>query len=283
MILVTGATGTVGSEVVRQLIAAGQPVRALVRPGSAAPRPGNGAEIAVGDAGRPETLGAALRGVERLYLLLPMTPALRQWDANIIAAAQSAGVRLVVKHSNMGAQDQAGTTMQRWHRAGEVLIEKSGMPWTFIRPTGFMTNALGWAGMIKSQGSVYAPGGDGRLAVVDPRDVAAVAVAALTEPGHEGRAYDVTGPEALSAAEQVKIVSDEIGKPVTHIDIPESAARESMISTGMPAEIAQALTEFMTDVRAGRSATVSDAVMRVTGQPARTFAAWVHENAAVFR
>jgi uncharacterized protein YbjT (DUF2867 family) len=212
-----------------------------------------------------------------------MTPALRQWDAGIIAAAQRAGVGHVVKHSNRGAQDEAGTTMQRWHRAGEMLIEKSGMAWTFIRPTGYMTNALGWAGMIKSQGAVYAPGGDGRLAVVDPRDIGAVAVAALTEPGHEGRAYDVTGPEALSAADQVKTISNEIGKPVTHIDIPESAARESMISTGMPAEIAEALTEFMTDVRAGRSATVSDTVMRVTGRPARTFAAWAHENAAAFQ
>ena len=283
MILVTGATGTVGSEVVRQLLAAGQPVRALVRPGSTAPKLSNGAEIAVGDAGRPETLEAALRGVERLYLLLPMVPVLRQWDASIIAAAQRADVRLVVKHSNMGAQDEAGTTMQRWHRAGEMLIEKSGMTWTFIRPTGFMTNALGWAGMIKNQGAVYAPGGDGRLAVVDPRDIAAVAVAALTEPGHEGRAYDVTGPEALSAAEQVKTISGEIGKPVACIDIPEPAARESMISTGMPGEIADALTEFMADVRAGRSATVSDSVMKVTGRPARTFAAWVHENAAAFQ
>jgi len=123
MILVTGATGTAGGEVVRQLIAAGHPVRALVRPGSAALRLGSGAEIAVGDAGRPETLGAALRGVERMYLLLPMTPALRQQDAGIIAAAQSAGVGHVVKHSNMGAQDEAGTTMQRRHRAGEMLLE----------------------------------------------------------------------------------------------------------------------------------------------------------------
>jgi uncharacterized protein YbjT (DUF2867 family) len=283
MILVTGATGTVGREVVRQLIAAGQPLRALVRPGGAAPELGSGAQIAMGDASRPETLGAALCGVERLYLLLPMVPALRQWDAGIIAAAHSAGVRHVVKQSNMGAQDDPGTTMQRWHRAGELLLENSGMAWTFIRPTGFMTNALGWAGMIKSQGVVYAPGGDGRLAVVDPRDIAAVAVAALTQPGHEGRAYDITGPQALSAADQVKTISDEIGKPVTHIDIPEAAARESMISAGMPAEIAEALAEFMADVRAGRSATISDGVMRVTGRPARPFAAWVHENTAAFQ
>lgn len=284
MILVTGATGNVGSEVVGQLLAKGQAVRALVRPGGSATRKlGAGVEIAEGDMNRPHTLDTALHGVERMYLLLPMVPALRKWDSDIIAAAGRAGVRHVVKHSNMGARNEPCTTMQRWHRAGEELIEASGIAWTFVRPTGYMTNALGWAEMVKTHGAVYTPGGEGRLSVVDPRDIAAVAVAVLTEPGHEGRAYDVTGPEALSAAEQVKIISDEIGKPITHVDIPESAAHESMLSAGMPAQIAKALSEFMTDVRAGRSATVSDAVPTVTGRPARTFHAWVRENAAAFQ
>ncbi len=283
MILVTGATGTVGSEVVSQLLAAGQQVRALVRdPSTAARKLGDRAEIAVGDAGRPETLDAALDRVERMYLLLPMVPTLREWDAGLVAAAQRAGVRHIVKQSNMGAQSERATTMQRWHRAGEQLIESSGIAWTFVRPTGFMTNALGWAHMIKTQATVYTPGGDGKLPVVDPRDIAAVAVAALTEPGHEGSAYDVTGPTALSAAEQIKTISDEIGKPIAHVDIPESAARDGMLATGMPTEIVDALLEFMSDVRAGRSATVSDAVQRVTGRSARTFRAWVQDHAAAF-
>jgi (4-alkanoyl-5-oxo-2,5-dihydrofuran-3-yl)methyl phosphate reductase len=236
----------------------------------------------VGDAGRPDTVDAALEGVDRMYLLLPMVPTLREWDAELVAAAQRTGVRHIVKQSNMGAQSQPATTMQRWHRAGEQLIENSGMAWTFVRPTGFMTNTLGWAHMIKTQQAVYTPGGDGKLAVVDPRDIAAVAVASLTQPGHEGNAYDITGPEALSAAEQVKTISDEIGTPITHVDIPESAARESMIATGMLAEIVDALLEFMSDVRAGHSATVGDAVQTVTGQPARTFRAWVHDHATAF-
>jgi len=284
MILVTGATGTVGSEAVGQLLEAEQEVRALARDqASAARKLGDHVEIVEGDASQPDTLDAAVDGIERMYLLLPMVPTLPQLDADIIAAAQRAGVRHIIKQSNMGAQDEQATTMQRWHRAGERLIESSGIAWTFVRPTGFMSNALGWADTIRSQGIVYAPGGDGKLAVVDPRDIAAVAVASLTEPGHEGKAYDVTGPEALSAAEQVTMIGDEIGKPITHIDIPESAARESMLGTGMPAEIVDALLEFMTDVRAGRSATISSAVEDVTGRPARTFRAWAHDHAAAFR
>ena len=282
MILVTGATGNVGGEVVRQLCAAGHDVRAFVKDRQAASKLGDGVDIVVGDLTSTNTIEAAMRGVESAYLLLPIVPELREWDTNLVSAAKRAGVRRVVKHSNMGAADDDATTMQRWHRAGEVLIEQSGMDWTFIRPTGFMTNALGWAGMIKTGGAVYSPGGDGELAVVDPRDIAAVAVAVLTEPGHEGHAYDVTGPEAVSAADQVKTISDEIGRPLTYSDVPDAAARDSMLATGMPAEVADALLEFMADVRAGKSASVSDAVERLTGRRPRTFAAWVHENAAAF-
>jgi uncharacterized protein YbjT (DUF2867 family) len=146
-----------------------------------------------------------------------------------------------------------------------------------------MTNALAWAGMIKTASTVYAPGGDGKLAVVDPRDIAAAAVAVLTEPGHEGHAYDITGPDAISAADQVKVISDEIGRPLTYTDIPDAAARESMLTTGMPGEIVDALLAFMADIRAGKSAAVSDAVERLTGRQPRTFSAWVHDNAAAFR
>jgi uncharacterized protein YbjT (DUF2867 family) len=125
-------------------------------------------------------------------------------EADAIETARRTGVKHVVKHSNTGAATEQ-ITLPRWHRAGEMLLERSGMAWTFVRPTGFMTNALGWAGMIKAQGAVYAPG-DGKPSLVDPRDIAAAAVKALTESGHEGQAYDVTGHEALSRAEQVETI-----------------------------------------------------------------------------
>jgi len=284
MILVTGATGNVGSQVLQQLRAAGQPVRAFVHDGeTAARRFGGGVEIAVGDLNRPQTLEAALRGIDRLYLLAPLSPELQQQEANAIGAATRAGVRYVVKHSNIGAADDAGSRFQRWHRAGERLLEQSGMAWTFVRPTGFMSNALDWAATIKSQGAVYWPGGEGKLSVVDPRDIAAVAVKALTEPGHGGKAYDVTGPEALSTAEQVQTIATVIGRPITYVDIPDSAARASMVEMGMPASSVDGLLEFMALVRAGQAETVTDTVLQVTGQPARTFEAWVRENAAAFR
>lgn len=282
IILVIGATGTVGSEVTRELVASGQQVRAFVRDAVTARRKlGEGVEFALGDLAHPSTLDNALRDVESVYLVLPLAPELRQWDAQVIDAAKRAGVRHVVKHSNLGASD-SGMTLQRWHREGERVLEDSGMAWTFVRPTGFMSNALGWAGMIKEAGAVYAPGGDGKLSLVDPRDIAAVAVAALTEVGHEGKAYEVTGPQALSTEDQVRIIAEAIGKPVQYVGIPNDAARTEMRKTGMPDVSIDALLEFMDLVRDGKAAQVSDAVLKVTGRPARTFQAWVSENLSAF-
>jgi uncharacterized protein YbjT (DUF2867 family) len=283
MILVIGATGNVGSEIVRQLVDAGEKVRAFVRDeATAARRLPAGVELAPGDLGRPETVNAALRGIDRLYLLPPMVPMLQQLEASAIEAAKRAGVRHVVKQSNIGAPEES-TTLQRWHRAGEKLLESSAVAWTFVRPTGFMSNAFGWAGSIKQQQAVYWPGGSGQLSVVDPRDIAAVAVRALLDSGHEGKAYDVTGPAALSTGEQVSILAEAIGKPLRYIDVPEEAARQSMRGLGMPEPIVEALLEFMRLVRTGDAAHVSDDVKQVTGRPARTFADWARENAAAFR
>ena len=281
MIVVTGATGTVGSETVRQLAARGQKVRAFVRDTEAASVP-PGVEVARGDLRNPESVEVALRGADRLYLLSPMAPDMQELEARVIGAARRAGVRHVVKHSNMGAEGGA-TAFQRWHRAGEKLLQDSPLTWTFVRPTGFMSNALMWVPTIREQGAVYAPGGNGKLSVVDPRDIASVAVCALTESGHEGKAYDVTGPEALSTAEQVEIVSRAIGKPVRYVDIPEDAARQSMLGMGMPAPVVEGLIEFMRLVRSGAGAVVSHDVETVTRRPARTFAAWVQDNVAAFR
>ena len=284
MILVLGGTGKVGQEVVRGLIAAQQEVRALVRdPEAARSKLGSSVALVRGDFTHSGSLDEAMHGVERMYLVTPASPALQQVEANVIQAAARARVRHVVKQSNLGSTDEPGVKLQRWHRAGEKLLERSGMAWTFVRPTGFMTNALGWASTIKSQGAVYAPAGEGRLSVVDPRDIAAVAVRALIEPGHEGKAYDLTGPEALTTAEQVATISAVIEKPIKYVDVPPAAARTAMLGMGMPAELADAMLEFMELVRSGKAGMVADSVQRVTGRPARTFEAWARENASYFK
>jgi uncharacterized protein YbjT (DUF2867 family) len=282
MILITGATGNVGSPLVQQLVAAGHQVRAFSNDAAARQKLGDKVEIANGSFDDAASVEAALRGVDKVYLLAPASPDEPRWEANFIAAAVKAGVKHVVYHSVAGASYEANA-FGKWHRAGEKALEASGIAWTHLRPVGFMANALGWAATIKSQGAVYMPCGEGKMAVIDPRDIAAVAAAALTTAGHEGKVYDLTGPAAITVGEQAQAIADAIGKPVKYVDVPDGAARDSMLSQGWPAVLADAMLEFTNLVRAGGAGHVTDTVKAVTGKAPRTFADWARENAAAFR
>lgn len=281
MILVTGATGTVGSEVIRQLTAAGHRPRVLVRDPAKASALGDRVEIAQGDLGRPETLGPALAGVARVFLLTA-GPAMVQHQANLVDAARAAGVAHVVKLSVMGADADPPNAVAAGHRPGEQMLRASGLSWTFVRPTGFMSNTLAWAPTIRSHGAFYHPTGEGRTALVDPHDIAAVAVKALTTPGHEGKAYALTGPAALSAAESAEILTRVLGKPVRFVDVPLAAARDRMLQSGMAAAVVDALIAEMAAVRDGYVLPLSPAVEQVLGRPARSYEQWAREHAAVF-
>jgi len=281
MILVTGATGNVGTEVVKQLAGAGHKVRALVRDKKDGVKLGT-VELAIGDFENLDSLGAAMRGIDTMYQLAPFTPALVAHETNLLDAAKKAGVKRIVKHSVMGAEYES-ITLGKWHRQIEKKLEASGIAWTHIRPTGFMSNALQWVGSIKAQGAVYYPAGDGKLALVDARDIASCAVVALTQPGHEGKAYAVTGPEALTTQQQCDILGKAIGKSIKYVDVPDSAAKESMVGMGMPAQLVDILLEYTNLVRAGQADQVTDAIPRLTGKPGRTFEAWCRENAAAFK
>ena len=221
MILVTGATGNVGGKLVQELLALGQPVRVFVRNEAKAAHLGAQVERAVGDLDKPETLAAALQGVDALFLNTGGFGT--QQDENAITAAKQAGVRHVVKLSTYGAGEPM-YQIDRWHHAKEQVLLDAGLPWTMLRPGQFMSNTLQWAGMIKGQGTVYAPGGEGKVAPIDPRDIAAVAAVALTQPGHTEQAYQLTGPELLTVGEQVQIIASLLGKPLQYVDIPLSVA-----------------------------------------------------------
>jgi uncharacterized protein YbjT (DUF2867 family) len=283
MILITGSTGNVGTEVVKQLAAAGHKVRALVRDTKEA----SGmfpttVDIVVGDLDNIDSLVSAMKGVDKVYLLAPLTPSLVKHEANVIDAAKRSNVRHVVKHSLIGAQYEA-ITLSKWHRTGEKTLEASGMAWTHLRPSAFFTNTLGWADMIKNGGTVYYPTGDGKLGMVDPRDIAAVALRALTENGHEAKSYEVTGPKALSTQDQVDIIGRTIGRPVRYVNVPEAAARDSMLGEGMAEPIVEAMLEFCAITRANQATLVTDTVWKVAGRQPWTFESWVQENVARFK
>lgn len=279
MILVTGATGHIGRELVPQLLEAGQPVRVLVRDERKVAHLSACIERATGDWDRPETLLEATQGVDKVFMVTFET----QQDVNFLEAAKQAGVRSVVKLSTLEASEHI-LQVGQWHYEREELIRQSGLEWTFLRPGMFMSNAIDWwADSIKQQGAVFFPGGKGRVAPVDPRDVAAVAAAALIQPGHHGQAYELTGAELLSMSEMVQIIGRVLGRPLKYTSIPAIAAKMWMLQSGMDKVLVNALMEMLASLRRNEGAIVTDTVRQVLGRPPRTFEAWCKEHADAFQ
>jgi uncharacterized protein YbjT (DUF2867 family) len=283
MILVTGATGNVGREVVALLVAAGQEVRALSRdPAKAKAKFDAKVEVVPGELGNPESLAKAVDGVEAAFSL-GAGPLLGTWEANLAQAAKKAGVRRIVKLSVQGADSSRTNPITEQHRAGEKAYRESGIPWTFVRPGYFMSNTLAWAPHIKEQGKVFSHFGDGKVPPVHPRDIAAVAVKALTSPGHEGKAYTVTGPELLTVADEARILSEVLGRPIQYVPVSDEVVRDGMLKSGMPVKIVDSLVGLGAIVRAGLLAEVSPDAAQVLGRKLFTYAEWARENAAAFR
>ena len=280
MILVTGATGTVGREVVAQLLAAGQKVRAMTRDPSNL-KLDDRVEVVKGDFDAPNSLASAVNGVERVFSLT-FGPQTGVRERNLAQAAKASGVRHIVKLSALGGDDETRNNIRKWHDEGEQAIRDTGIAWTVLRPTAFMSNALHWRASIRAQSKVFSNYGDGTLPPVHPRDIAAVAVRALTSEGLEGNAYPLTGPEALSMSEQVKILGDAIGRPLEYVPITDESARKGMEHTGMPAFLIDALLPFAAFIRSGKAAHVFHTVEEVTGRPPLRFSDWTKENAAAF-
>jgi uncharacterized protein YbjT (DUF2867 family) len=283
VILVTGATGHVGSELVRLLAEQGAPARALVHePDKAASIQRLGLEVAVGDFEQPDTLEAAVAGCDHLYLVSPPSPRQPQQERNVIDAAKRAGVSHVVKQTVLGADPDAPIAFGRWHGQIEQYLDQSGLAHTLVRPHSFMQNFLLSAQPVAEQGVLYGMTGAGRTSYSDTRDIAAVAAQALTSPGHQGQRYTVTGPEALSAVEVAERLSAAIGRPVRYVDLPAAAFAQALAGAGMPGWLVDAVVEGNTVLAAGDQEEVSDEVARVTGRPPRTFDQFAAEHRAVF-
>jgi uncharacterized protein YbjT (DUF2867 family) len=281
MILLTGATGQTGRHLVAELLRRGAPVRALARDTSAAHRIlGPGVEIVEGNLDHRETLDAALKGIERVYLLAPPQPQLAAMEAGVIEAASRAGVRQVVKHSAIDASPNARSEVARMHFAGEQMLAASGLPYTIVRGSMFMQNFLMFAPSIVAQGLLALPMGTGRCGFVDCADIAAVAAAVLTEDGRNARTYLVTGGQALSIDDVAAQLTTALGRTVRYVDVPIEDARAALHAQGVPDWQIEQMVGSALAFAAGEVADVTDVVARLTGRPPRTFAEFAKDLVA---
>lgn len=287
MILVTGATGHVGSALVRTLDAKGAEFRVLVRNLDRAVNVPARAERFLGDLGRPETLARAFEGVDKLFLLTQGIGT--DYAAHALAAAKTAGVRHVVFVSSYSVapeylRDAPLPGMARWHHEREIMLRDSGIPATVLRPGGFMTNAFDWLPTLREGGYVVDAIGPGRYAPIDTADVAEVAAHALTTDGHEGAAWALTGDESLTVAEQVRILAGALGRDieVREAATPADAVR-SRFPNGAPPALAEAIVEGFRIMRADTVGFRTNTVERLLGRRPISFADWCARNASAFR
>ena len=285
MILVTGATGSVGREVVQQLRAGGHKFRALVRSKEGAAKLGlNSGEAAMGDFTDPASLVAALKAVAAVYLSCRGGPDQPALEGAVAQAARAAGVGKIVKLSAMAASDMSSAYAKRMNGMAERRVMETGVPYTMLRPTNFMQNFIYYnvAGLAKSRVLRHAVG-DARIAFIDTRDIASIAVAALTESGHEGRAYDLSGPEALSYHDVAAKLSKAAGHEFRYEPVSDAELVRSLVAAGATPAAARGSLSLQQYYREVGSGAVNAWTEVITGKPARTLDAFFDENAALFK
>jgi uncharacterized protein YbjT (DUF2867 family) len=283
MILITGATGSTGSEIIKRLAASAVGVRAMVRKRAdhgiqALP----GVEFITADFDDPPTVHRALEGVDRAFLVTNSSERAEAQQLGFVEQARAAGLRHIVYLSQLHAAVSSPVRFLRYHAIVEEAISSSGMAFTHLRPNLYMQGLLGFRSSIASKGQFFAPAGDARVSLIDVRDIAAVAAAALTQNGHEGKIYDLTGPEALTHAELACRFTTVLGKPVMFVDIPEAAMRDALLGFGFPRWQADGLVEDYAHYRRGEASAVSSSVQDITGRPPGSFDAFVGDYQRAF-
>jgi uncharacterized protein YbjT (DUF2867 family) len=276
-ILVLNANGKVGAEVANQLIAKGEKVRIGARDTVKAKASHPRAEVVAVDFGKPDTIKAAVQGVDAIFSATPYE-LLPQPELDLVAAAKSAGVKHIVKISTQGADEDATTP----HGAVEKSIRDSGLTYTILRPNFFMQNyAVQQASSIRTRGAFYEPADEGKSSFVDTHDIAAVAVKVLTEKGHGGKSYVLTGGEALNSHEVAAANSEAISKPVKFVNVDDAGLRKAM--TDAPPKLTELMSVLMGYVRANYTGAVSPDIERLLGRKPIAFAQFAKDHASVWR
>src|ERR1051325_441644 len=274
MILITGASGSVGREVVREMLKTGEEFRAMYRSREEAAKAPAGVMTVVADFSDAASLQRALQGVERVFLVCSPIRELVELEGNVIEASKRAGVKRIVLNSALGAGDY-DKSFPSWHRKVEDKLKASGIEFVILRPNGFMQNILAFlAPSIRAQGAFYDAMGDAKTSLVDLRDVAAVAAKTLTTDGHAGKTYELNGPEALAQNEIAKKIAAKSGRAVSHVNIPREAHQKAMLDLGMPEWQVKALIELQDYYVSGRAAAVDGLIAKLLGRPERTMEAF---------
>jgi uncharacterized protein YbjT (DUF2867 family) len=279
-ILVTA--GNIGDSVVDSLLRKGRKVRIAVR--KKQPNPvwdAGGAEQVEFDYARPDTMARAFDGVGAYFSLSPLIQNFFEGALQALTAAKRAGVRRVVRSSALGAAED-GLTFPRWHRVVETALEQSGMAYTILQPTAFMQNYLYYAGSIKQDGKFYAPYGSAKASFIDARDIGEAAAVALTESGHKGKTYRLTGSEAVSSAETATILSEVLGKTVNYVPVSQADAKNAMASMGMPPWMVDGMAELNQVTEQGSLAQVEPGIAQLLGRPPRTFRQFARDFRSAF-
>jgi uncharacterized protein YbjT (DUF2867 family) len=287
-ILITGATGTVSSEVVKQLSAKGENIIVKAAARSATDNTFenlNRVQVVQLDYDKPDSLAVALKGVDKLFLLTPFQSNMVDLTSNLVSEAKKAKVKYIAKQSVMGADAEPGITPGRLHRQAEKIIDESGIPFTFLRPNFFMQNFVNYySNLIRSQGAFYMPAGDAKVSFVDVRDIAAVAVKSLINDNQQkGRAYNITGGEALTYGQAAEILSKAVGKKINYVNVTDQDARKGMKDMSMDEWTIKSMIELFEITRAGYVSEISPIVEQVTGNKPITFSQFAKDYAGAFK
>lgn len=283
MILLTGSTGSVGLSLAKLLSQRGIPYRGMVRDVEKASNFGlAGAEWVQGDFQDSASLRQALDGIERVFLLAPPVENIDQIEAAFLDIAAACGVHHVVNLSAVGAGIDVPHRFGRLHGQTEKYLQESQLNFTILRPNFFMQNLLTMTDMVQ-QGTLYVPAGEGKAPFVDVRDIAAVAASCLTETGHEGKIYEVTGSVSIGYSDIAAMLSQVLERTINYVDIPVEAARSSMIEMGMPAWLADALNELNIGLKENRFGLVTDVVSAITHNAPIDLESFIREHIEAFR
>jgi len=281
-ILVTGATGKVGRDVVRLLSERGAPIRVGVRDQAKAREQfGDDIVLVTFDFENEDSFASALDGVAKVFLLTPSRPNQVEVTNAFVDAAKRAGVCHIVKLSVIGIDDSPQFTFGEWHAANEQHIRESGLAFTFLRPNSFMQNFITF--FSPRNGAIHLPWGSGKASFVDTRDIASVAAEVLMSDGHDEKIYTLTGPAALGIADVARILSEAVRREFKYVDVPESAARDAMLQVGMPTWAVDGLMELHAINKQNHWSAVTSDIERVTGSPATDFAQFARDHAERFR